>query len=218
MQNLFLSFNKGIEIPHIERKFPQSYDVSKIQSKPFHAKNASGVCLVVGTHPCADKDIEAAARIYPGADVCAINDAIDLVPAKYLATAHPEKLDQFLQNVDYPVEIHTRGKMKRPLAREGEYVWTLNTGGGSALFAAAIMTAIGYDLVILCGCPMDGGGGYAVKKHESTIDDPRFGDLSPQHTLVQGWHGHLKRFKEQNKAAEKIRSMSGKTKEIFGGI
>lgn len=218
MGNIFLNFNKADGLPHIERKFPQTYNLEKKQSIPKHPKNRSGVCFVVGTHPCVHDDIAAAAKIFPGADVCVINDAADLIVAQHLATAHPEKLDQFLEKQPEIPEIHSRSKMKRPGARENEFIWELNTGGGSGLFAVAVMLSIGYELVVMCGCPMSGGGGYAVKKHDSTLEDPRFGELSPEHSLVQGWHGQLKRFKDENPHAIKVRSMSGVTKKIFGGI
>lgn len=219
MSNLFLRFNKGHHLPHIERKFLQTYDLLKKQSVPNHPKDRSGVCLVVGSHPCFTYDMKAAMEFFNEFDVCAINDMAGVLVCDYLATAHPEKIDQFIGNNIYnDIEIHSRSKMKRPDARDNEYVWNLNTGGGSGLFAVAVMLSIGYELVIMCGCPMDGGGGYAVKKHDGDIYDPRFGDLTPAHTLVQGWHGHLKRFKEQNSLSDRVRSMSGYTKKIFGGL
>lgn len=223
--NLFLNFNKGGGVPHIPIPFPQTYDLKKMQSIPEHPKNRSGVCFVVGTHPCADDDIAAARSAIEAMSpeklpisVCAINDAAGLIYADHIATAHPEKLEQFLEGVEHPIEIHSRSKMKRPGARADEYVWNLNTGAGSALFGAAVMLAIGYELVVLCGCPMNGGGGYSVKKHDGSLDDPRFGELSPAHSLVQGWQEQLRRFKEENALAGRVRSMSGYTRKIFGGL
>jgi len=193
------------------------FDVRKAESNPKHPKEKTGVVLVVGTHPCVHDDIEAAANKFPGADICAVNDATDLICADCVATVHPEKLDQFLEKQEW-LDIHTREKMKRPDPRENEYVWNIKTGGGSGLFAVGVMLALGYEKVIMCGCPMDGGGGYATKKHDGSVEDPRIGELSSNAELVRGYHSHLKRFRDQCPDANRVRSMSGFTKKIFGGI
>ncbi len=195
-----------------------SYDLLKKQSTPKHPKNMSGVCFIVGTHPCYREDIEEAKKYFDYIDFCAVNDATNLIHADYIATCHPEKLDQFLEGVVHGIEIHSRQKMKRPDPRDNEHVWDLKIGGGSALFAVAAMLAIGYDEVILCGCPMDGGGGYALRKHNGSVEDPRLGDMEPSNDIVQGYHRHLKKFKEENPLSNCVSSMSGVTEKIFGGL
>jgi hypothetical protein len=193
------------------------FDMRKSESTPKHQKNKTGVVFVVGTHPCVHDDVAAAAKKFPGSDVCAVNDATDLILADHIVTVHPEKLDQFLENHNC-AEIHTRVKMKRPDPRENEYVWDIKLGGGSGLFAVCVMLAIGYEKIIMCGCPMDGGGGYAIKKHDGTVEDPRIGELSNNAELVRGYHSHLKRFRDKCQDAHRVCSMSGFTKKIFGGI
>ena len=91
---------------------------------------------------------------------------------------------------------------------------------GSAPFAAAAMVMLGYDIVIFCGCPMTGGGGYAFEDtHKSTRDDPRIGFENEQHRMIKAWHRCMRLFKEQfPDMAARIRSMSGVTQEIFGGL
>jgi cephalosporin hydroxylase len=93
----------------------------------------------------------------------------------------------------------------------------LGSHGGSAPFAAAAMIHLGFDLAILCGCPMDGAGGYAnesrVKNHDVSIWK------NDKHGRVNGWCDRMRAFKRQQpEMTAKIKSMSGKTKEIFGGI
>lgn len=202
---------------------PETTEI-KATSKPAHAKSASGVCLVVGSAPCVHRDVEEALLAYPDAKICAVNDAAGLVMADYLATCHGEKIEQFIgahekSNNDMALpEIHVKDAhevtTERPCFR-----WTISIGAGSAPFAAAVMALIGFDLVILCGCPMDGGGGYAMPTHKSTPEDPRFGELDPSHSMVTTWKNQLEHMQEQHpELCSKIRSMSGHTQQVFGSI
>lgn len=200
------------------------YNLTTKQSTPRHPKDRSGVCLVVGTHPDWDDDFENACRkLYDEGlranAVCAINDATALVSCNYLATCHSENLDQFLHhlNGDREIEIHTR---KKVLGQEYEnhYVWGTSWGGGSALFAAGTMLIIGYDIVIMCGCPMNGRDGYAVKFHGDDDESPRIGEEDFRDSTLEAYHLNMRTFKKQCPDAAKIRSMSGVTQEIFGGI
>lgn len=199
-------------------------NLSSIQSTPPHPKGNAGICLIVGTHPDWDKDFDAAHQSAYEKDlvisaVCAINDATALVNAEHLATCHVENLDQFLSHVDGNIQIHTRKKLKQYEKHENHYTWPYSYGGASALFAAATMIAIGYEKVVLCGCPMNGGDGYAVKFHDGSEDAPRLGEETIKSNTMDQYHHNMRKFKRQYPDdAKKIRSMSGVTKQIFGGF
>jgi hypothetical protein len=165
---------------------------------------------------------------FQGAKVCAVNEATGLVKADHIATCHAEKLERFIGlhtatwgmtgDRHAPPTIHIRDmdvqKTDRP-----HYAWRHNFGGGSAIFAAAALIAIGFETVIFCGCPMDGGGGYALRTHEATPDDQRVGYLNADSTMIQAWHLSMEALASGAPAiASRIRSMSGRTSEIFGGI
>ena len=200
-------------------------------ARPAYPKQESGVCLVVGTHPCVNDDIDAALLKYPGAHFCAVNEASAIVPAHHIATCHGDKLEIFIKAheetwglltddnlMHEPPVIHIRDMPEAKTDREC-HRWETTIGAGSAPFAAAVMAAIGYEPIIFCGCPLEGGGGYALDTHASTMDDPRFGFLDANHSMVQAWHGALVAMKEQHpEICGKFRSMSGFTKELFGGI
>lgn len=195
-------------------------------SKPLYPNKESGVVLVVGTAPCWEEDVHNALQMYPDAELCAVNEAVRLVPAKHFASCHAEKLDMFMSKAVekwglYPEFMHVGDKYE--IDCKPVYQWSFRAGAGSATFAAFVMVSIGYDLVILCGCPMNGGGGYApevaVDTHKSTPDDPRLGELTPQHGMVMAWNDALRQIKTKYpEVSDKIRSMSGTTKDIFGGI
>ena len=206
---------------------PETIEVEHI-SKPAYPKKVTGVCLVVGTAPCVHEDVEEALLAYPDATICAVNEAGALLPADYLVTCHGDKIEQFLElqenafgifGDDNPMpELHMKDISEATTERPA-YRWQISIGAGSAPFAAAIMALIGYELVIFCGCPMDGGGGYAMETHKGTDIDPRFGDLDQSHQLVRTWKDQLYHMKQDHPdLCDRFRSMSGFTKHIFGGI
>lgn len=194
------------------------------ESTPEYTDKHSGVALVVGTHPCWHDDLEAALAAYPDADLIAVNDATQLIRAKHLVTAHDENLHRFIAGHlnkwgnDLPI-IHVR---EQGVKDDGvmKYVWPAMVGGGSAPFAAAIALHIGYSLAVLCGCPMDGGGGYAAGgDDEGDRFNPRLGYIDSKHSMVGCWRHNLREMKAKNpELAERIRSVSGYSKEFFGGI
>lgn len=216
------NFNrKKVFIPAHDRSFTPA------ASRPRYPKKENGVCLVVGTHPCVDQDLDEAMAKHPGAKFCAVNEATAIVPAHHLATYHGAKIEQFIQKHEdawgldaYELPIIHMSDIPEAVTDRPCYRWNMNYGGGSGIFAAAAMVAIGFDLVIFCGCPMDGGGGYAIQDtHKSTPDDPRLGDLDKSHSMVVAWHMAIEQLKETRpEIASKIRSMSGFTQTIFGGI
>lgn len=213
---MLANFGQGIFL-RPEREFEVGFSV------PPYPKKESGAVLIVGTAPCWHDDYIRAKKKYPDADVCALNEAAALVDAKHFATCHGEKLDKFMGmharawESQFPI---THIKDKPEAAKwENVYRWTLSTGAGSAPFAAALMITIGYDLAIFVGCPMNGGGGYAMETHKSTPDDPRFGMLKENHSMVLAWKDALRQMKEKLPGVvEKWRSMSGYTQDLFGGI
>lgn len=184
----------------------------------------SGTCIVLGTHPCWQDDIHEFMDKRPhddGFHICGVNEAGKLMPLHHLATCHSEKADHFMSMLGHqiPPKLHVR-KLCRPIAvQHPSFMWDLKLSAGSANFAAMVMASIGYDLVVMAGCPMDGGGGYAFKEtHRSTPEDPRIGGMKADHACIQTWHRAMKKMKEELPIVGKIRSMSGATKRIFGGI
>lgn len=220
--NMLTRFNKNmVQIAAHNARYPAP------KSSPRYPKKERGVCLVVGTHPCVSIDVDAALMKYPTAKICAVNEATALLPAAHLATCHGEKAEQFLQAHDevwdddrYPVPtLHIRDTGEAAAVKIPAFRWDINYGGGSAIFAAGVMVDIGFDLVILCGCPIDGGGGYALKTNAGTPHDPRLGFMHGGHSMVEAWQHSIRSLKENNPdIAGKIRSMSGFTRETFGGI
>jgi len=205
---------------------PQSIEIGSCEPK---AKRQSGACLVIGTHPDWEMDYKRALEHYPRADICGVNEAVRLINCKHLVTSHSEKIDYFMELH----KKHNKGKWlplvhlrKNPFEREAKEIkwkhhdWLIRIMAGSAPFAAAVMISLGYEKVILCGCPMNGGGGYAFEDtHKGDRYDPRIGYEDSNHNMIRSWHNSMIKFKDEfPELANNIKSMSGKTKEIFGGL
>lgn len=222
--DLFQRFNGGQTSPCITDAFT---DLRLGLPVPAYPRQESGVCLIIGTAPCWIEDVADALRKYPKADLCGVNEAFKLITCKHFATCHTERLQQWIDEMatQGPLpSIHMGGEAGRSDLMPDVFHWPdSRLGGTSAIFAAAAMLGIGYDMVILCGCPMNGGGGYATEiaenTHRSTYNDPRIGAMLPNHPALRQWQATLRGMHENlPDVAARIRSMSGFSKDIFGGV
>ena len=98
------------------------------------AEKRSGVCLVVGTHPCWRGDVDKAFTAYPVPDICGVNEAPRLINCDHLATCHGEKIEDFLDLCDgYTPLVHFRDNDVRPdLLNVPHHSWPVRTMAGSA--------------------------------------------------------------------------------------
>ena len=84
---------------------------------------------------------------------------------------------------------------------DGITVWPFPGHGTSGLGAVYVGLGMGYDEIILCGIPMDGSGHY--------FDPP-----SKTTNYVSG----MRFWQNLPKISRNVKSMSGNTKELLGGI
>jgi hypothetical protein len=173
-----------------------------------------GVCLVVGCHPCWQEDYQAAIAKFPDAKICAVNFAGALVDGDYLATSHGECIDEYLQNAKgNPIPV-----VQASSKAVSGYILSIRCGGTSGNFAALAMALIGFDLVVMCGAPINGDGRY--DKSLAWVE-AKYGThwLSAEHKRAGKWQNAItETASEYPWLACKIRSMSGATKRIYGGI
>jgi hypothetical protein len=157
----------------------------------------------MGIAPCLESDLETLQMTAGGVlfDYMAIGvDCSDRVcfDIQHVASYHTSEFEIFKTrrkkiggNLDYKTHSH-EGNV--------DYVWSLVDkspySGSSSFLGAQAAVGMGYDRIVLCGCPMQGNNNSKSKaKYE------RF---------QVGWkkYGHL--------LQGKVRSMSGWTKEYFG--
>lgn len=174
--------------------------------------------LICGSAPCLETEFTVARRNCDHATVIVVNEAGRLIHGDHLVTQHPEKATRFRERSLNPsITVHT-GKIRQRASQAGiDVYWpdcvTLATSGGSAI---AIALRMGFESIILCGMPMNGGDGYFRQSSVDT-DEPRFGLESPQSNYIQGYKDKLVEFaKKEPIALQRVRSLSGFTRELFG--
>lgn len=176
-----------------------------------------GPVLVCGNAYCLRDDHARAREHYPDVPVIAVNGAAGEVQAEFLFTQHPRKFQRWIawQRERFGEGFTTHSAGKAHLAskfgvRERmpwvDYWWEgVASGGTSTWGARRLARLLGFDEVILCGMPLSRGG-YANGRMARDFQRDEVIDHYRQMVLRDtDWH-------------EGVRSMSGWTREIFGGI
>lgn len=127
---------------------------------PPVAGNYSGKLLIVATGRGVWDDLQALGP-WPG-DVMAINFiGVTLpLPLTHWCSVHGEMLEpaRRLRQTFWEkgARIHTHSV---PIHGGADFIWDLAYGGGtSSLLAAMVGLALGYEQVVLAGCPLDNSG------------------------------------------------------------
>ena len=134
---------------------------------------------------------------------------------KHWVSLHPERFQFWKPLCGYRIEsdgqekklkttskVQTHGHEKWP---EVDQVWSFPPGGSSGLFAVRVALALGYQEVYLCGVPMD-----ATPRFTQT-HSPRKPDYGISEG-IQYWEDSLPFLRGR------VFSMSGRTKQLLGGI
>lgn len=154
--------------------------------------------LILGSAPCLDEDLSKIPA--PGTwDVMAIGlDAVDrcALPLAYIATNHPEDIEPirrrraaFGGNQDYRLISYRPGPgvdIVQPLGP---------VSGSSAILGAIAGLTLGYEKIVLCGCPLTGNAP----------------EGNPYEAFRPGWEV------EADRVRGRVTSMSGWTREFLGG-
>lgn len=178
-------------------------------SSPPYPFRHSGPCVVAGNALCLNDDLVKARVLFPDAQVVAVNGAAREVRALALFSYHPERM--VLYGYDW---IRHQRRINDKFTVHGskfvedcpwvQYWWEDARGGGSSAWGARKLAwLMGFDPVILCGCPLEPGPyagyrpGMAMTKMEV---------IEPYRLEIRSdtdWH-------------DGCFSMSGWTKEFFG--
>lgn len=176
-----------------------------------------GCVLICGSAPCLIADFHLAKQYRKEAAVMAINDAVSVVRADFLATLHPEDSLKFMRKNLNPSTVIVTGQHYN--AEHHVHFWftDCNSGGTTAGSAIKIAKAMGYSEIILCGCPMRGGDGYfdAPPKPNKFGMSMRFGNAPSTCRVVRTHQEHLA-FEAHAADYSMVKSMSGWTAELFG--
>ena len=187
---------------------------------PDLAGKYTGTALVCGSAPCLYKDIEEAMEHVENPYVMALNDAARVIHADGIATLHPEKMRWFKQASKNPeAKGHCSAhKHSDDWADHVDYWWPdCQSGATSAFSAVKILQKMGFDQIILCGCPLSGGGyGEGMEGFDCT-HEKRIGHVPPEGKLMRAHRNNLAEEVGTGQIiADKVKSMSGWTAEKFG--
>lgn len=177
-----------------------------MNASPPYPHRHSGTCIVAGFAECLHADLEKAIALVGDVPIIALNAASGAVKALMLFSQHPEcfKSKRWIekqQQFGNDFTVHARGEGTLPYV---DYWWPTKGGGGSAWHARKVAALIGFDRVVLCGCPLEVGpyvGGHNIGglMHRQDVVD----DLFEQVRDDTQWHAGAY-------------SMSGRTRDLLG--
>lgn len=176
-----------------------------------------GTVLICGSAPCLFDDYQEALKQRPNAEVIAINDAASVITADFLATLHPEDARHFRAKSKYNNILVISGQLYNPEYDVTFWFDNCNSGGTTAGSAIKMARAMGFEEIILCGCPLDGGDGYfdAKPKANKFGMSTRFGNAPGDSRVVKTHQARLCQEAHEG-GYDNVRSMSGFTRQFFG--
>lgn len=153
--------------------------------------------VVMGSAPCLEQDmigLLAGSLLVPMFDFCAVGlDCADrfLGRIEHAVSYHPKEFRAFRErraqaggNLDYLQHSHAA------VAGLEIRLWPFaSPSGSSAMLGVEMGLGLGYDRIVVCGCPLDTGG---------------------YRRFQEGWKVRLETIKD------KTRAMSGFTRELLG--
>lgn len=190
------------------------------------------VLLAVGSAPCLHEDLAQAEFLYPDAEKMLINGAcIAIKDAEHMLAGHTAKANEFVAAREkafpgVPIRVHANTTLKHADENRRTYIGVTDwwgafasSGATSAGKAAHIGIAMGFDQIILCGCPMDFSGYFpgeekvaSQQPHCHRIGDPRV----PESGIIWRYRETMATLAKTTFAG-RVFSMSGYTKEVLGG-
>lgn len=191
------------------------------QCIPTWLEPRGGVLLVVGSAKCVYEDVRRARQLRPDAHVLAINEAGGAIAdIEHLLAGHCEKAGQYLayRRRKFPNAkscfVHASYRDGRMMPGSVTHCWRhVATGGTSAWKAVRIGKAMGYEEIILCGCPMDNSGYFFAEEQTGiVVDCDRIG-------LGEGrmYDNYRRTFaKRAQEEGQNVYSMSGYSRELLG--
>ncbi len=184
------------------------------------------VLLAVGSAPCLFDDVQAALKLYPAAELMLINGACTVpIPAEHVLAGHADKSTMFAVSRAQafpnapPYRMHAtlsypEQKAAFPLVTDW---WGQDkvTGATSAGKAARIGLAMGYDRVVLCGCPLEPSAGYWIGEAKVPHGCPRFNTPDPRGAVLR-YRKKMAVLAKQEPFKSQVFSMSGYSKQVLG--
>lgn len=181
-----------------------------------------GSVLILGSADCALHDLNRARIHFPNAPVIGINDAAKIARVEHLFSLHCDGLGDWVQeqieHFSFRPIVHAAERRKKGEERAKypavDYWWAgANTGGTSAWSAVRVARMMGFERMILCGCPLEPTG-YCVTPRRS--DDCRsMGDAAADDPMLKRYRRRIQEYVAEGDGVG-VSSMSGWTRELLG--
>lgn len=147
----------------------------------------------------------------------AVNEAAGLLPADFIVSLHPENMGRY-RRLQYETfgnrRVSTHAAAPDRFNHACDYYWhRAHSGATSAWTGVLIGKLMGFEQIVMCGCPMTGGDGYAINTETDT--GPRFGMSAAESLMVQNHQAALKKAVEAGEG-DGVFSMSGFSRELLG--
>lgn len=184
----------------------------KLISSKAKLEKLNPTCLIMGDGRCLQKDLDSFLINPPPHDVMSIAKSYKLYPGRIL---HWSMVDSnanvwwarhlpLRNNGDLPIR-HTLGECEGfdvnwDDGQDDGALWH----GTSALFATLVALNLGYEKIILAGCPMDNKGHWYFSEEQDQGPDWKEEDY-------QIWRDFVK-----TEEAKKVKSLSGYIAQIIG--
>ena len=188
-------------------------------------KRHSGPALVLGSARCLQGDLHAARDLLPFAAVFCVNEASRILKPDFLVSLHYERMEHFQKYARAAWPCGTWSNHAAVVTERGcvpdqfpavQFWWPglWTPAASSAWFGCLVAMAMGFENILLCGAPMNGGGGYY---NETEMTPDRIGSNGHSgKAYAKDAQDRLRTIKSEGQAG-RVRSMSGFTREIFGG-
>ena len=201
-----------------------------IESIPTYPFKESGTILILGSAPCIFDDMARALAAFPNARKMGVSRIVSEV-----AVDHIFKIEK--PQVCGIVRVHTacHPKAPKPLIHTtkayrhspcANYYWVVADApkkrdgichtGTSGWAAAQVAAAMGFERVIMCGCPVTGSGymNAAPFKKAGGLTPDNFNHWNNPQGIVTYYQGNIRRTVGRFKGI--VFSMSGFTRDLLG--
>ncbi len=190
-----------------------------MEDKQYMLNHMGQSAIICGSAPCLLEEFDEAWSHLSNTKVIAINESVNVVRADFLCSYHAEKFKEF-KNKSLKKDIITlTGKSYRSEKEDEDIDYRFDDiviGATSAGDAIQIAGKMGFSEIVMVGAPMNGGDGYFNKTLMFLDGCARFGSEKylTETRQIENNRGVLEKIA---KNLPNVRSMSGFTKEIFGG-
>lgn len=179
-------------------------------ASPPYPHRYAGPCIVAGSALCLEDDLARARAILGDVPVIAVNAAAREVRAIALFSFHPDRLKSF-RWIEHQAKFHQAFTVHGRGLPQADCLWVQHWwpdcggGGSSAWGARKLAWLMGFDPVVLCGCPLTPGPYVGWRPGQLMARQNVHDDFYAQIEAEPEWH-------------EGVYSMSGWTMEKFGAL